>query len=210
MSRLLIILSLLLCACAGRSYQSSEYVTTKFEEKKLAVVVFKVRGKASFLSSAPIVTFDLVRIDGQTGSADGRHIYHYSPGFFGAYKAWSNDYLCLMVEPGFYIFDNISWTQGNVNYYSPKGILPSSRPVQYGAFEVKSGSVNYIGDLEVFCHQATLGINCSNKFSEAKASLEKSHPELAPYLTHSDFFPAGYSNFNQQSPLQNSGPSGVL
>ncbi len=104
-----------------------------------------------------------------------------------------------MVEPGFYVFDRISWSQGNVNYFTPKGSLPNSRPVQYGAFEVKAGSVNYIGDLEVFCHQATLGINCSNKFDSAKASLEKSHPELAAYLTHTDFLPAGYFDLTQPS-----------
>jgi hypothetical protein len=189
---LVLILSLLLCACSGRSYQSSEYVSSKFGQEQLAVVVFKMRGKSTFTGAAPRVTFDLVKINKEIGTADGKHIYHFSPGFFGKLNVWGKDYLCLMVEPGFYIIDKISWSQGNVDYYTPAGVLPTANPIQYGGFEVKAGSVNYIGDLEVYCRQAALGIDNFNRFDEAKVALEKNHPELAPHLTHTDFFPAGY------------------
>lgn len=192
MFRLFVVLALFLSACNNRSYQDSEYVSTKFAEKKQAVVVFKMRGKSSLLGSAPKVTFDLVRINKQMGIADGSATYHFSPGFFGIYNAWDKGYLCLMVEPGFYIIDNISWTEGNVNYYATKDLVPTSNPVKYGAFEVQPGTVNYLGDLEVFCHQASLGISKTNQFDDAKAALEKDHPELAPYLTHADFIPAGF------------------
>jgi hypothetical protein len=192
MSRLSMMLVLLLCACSGRSYQDSEYVSSKFKEEQQAVIIFKMRGKSTFTGAAPKVTFDLVKIDKQLGIADGKHLYHFSPGFFSKLNVWDKDYLCLMIQPGFYIIDNISWTQGNVNYYTDKGALPTAYPVQYGAFEVKPGSVNYLGDLEVYCQQAALSINKVNQFEEAKAVLEKSHPELAPYLTHIEFFPAGY------------------
>lgn len=197
MFRLFIILGLFLSACTGRSYQNSEYVSSNFQAQQLAVVVFKMRGKSTFTGAAPKVTFDLVKMNRQIGVADGKTIYHVSPGFFGQFNVWEKGYLCVMVEPGFYIIDNISWSQGNVNYYTAKGALPTSNPVQYGAFEVKAGTVNYLGDLEVFCHQASLGINKLNQFDAAKAVLEKEHPELAPYLTHADFFPAGYCTFGQ-------------
>ncbi|MBS0615870.1 MAG: hypothetical protein JSR58_04895 [Verrucomicrobia bacterium] len=192
MSRLLIVLVVILCACSSRTYQKSEYVSSQFAQDKLAVIVFKMRGKANFIGAAPKVTFDLVRINKEIGVADGKFIYNFSPGFFGKLNVWGKDYLCLMIEPGFYIIDNISWTEGNVNYFTPKGALPMANPVQYAAFEVKPGTVNYLGDLEVYCHQALLGINRVNEFDKAKASLEKNHPELAPYLTHADFLPAGY------------------
>lgn len=191
MSRLVILGLMLLCACGGRSYQSSEYVTSKFEKEQLAVVVFKMRGTSNFFGAAPQVTFDLVKIDKQLRLADGEHLYHFAPGLF-TLGPWSKEYLYLMVEPGFYIIDNISWTQGNTRYYTPIGALPVTTPVQYGAFEVTPGSVNYIGDLEVYCHQAALHINHANRFEEAKAALEKSHPELAPRLIQADFLPAGY------------------
>jgi hypothetical protein len=192
MSRLLIVFLLLLCACSRRSYQESEYVSSKFEREQLAVVVLKMRGKSTFIGASPKITFDLVRIDKQRGTSDGKHLYHFSPGFFGKFNVWSKEYLCLMVEPGFYIIDNISWTQGNVNYFTPTGMIPTACPVQYGAFEVKPGSVNYLGDLEVYCHQAALAINRFDRFDETKAMLEKNRPELAPHLTYADFFPAGY------------------
>lgn len=192
MYRLLIIVVVFLCACGGRSYQDSEYVSSKFEQGKMAVIMFKMRGRSTFIGSAPKVTFDLVKINKQIGIADGKHIYNFSPGFFSKLNPWSNEYLCLMIEPGFYIIDNISWSEGNINYYTSKGALPTANPVQYGAFEVKPGSVNYLGDLEVYCHQAALGINKINRFDEAKTDLEKNRPELAPYLTHAEFFPAGY------------------
>lgn len=197
MHYLLIVLCLLLSACGGRSYQNSEYITSKFTQEKKAVVIFKIKGTSTFLGAAPKVMFDLVRIDKQIGMADGI-IYHYAPGFFSALNVWDKSYICLMVEPGFYVIDNISWTQGNVNYYTPKGIIPTSSPVQYGAFEVKPGSVNYIGDLEVYCQQAKLGINCTDHFNQAKDSLEKEHPELASSLSHTEFLPAGYSTFSQR------------
>jgi hypothetical protein len=196
MFRLLIILGLFLSACTGRSYQKSEYVSSTFQDKQMAVVVFQMRGKSSFTGAAPKVTFDLVKMNPQIGVASNT-IYHLSPGFFGKFNVWEKGYLCVMVEPGFYIIDNISWSQGNVNYFTAKGALPSSNPVQYGAFEVKAGTVNYLGDLEVFCHQAALGINKVNRFDAAKDALEKEHPELAPYLTHADFFPAGYCTFGR-------------
>lgn len=192
MSRLLIIFAVLLCACNSRSYQDSEYVSSKFEQKQQAVIVFTMRGQSTFTGAAPKVTFDLVRINKQSGLADGQHLYHFEPGFFGGLNVWGKDYLCLMIEPGFYIIDNISWYQGNVHYFTPKGSLPIANPVQYGAFEVKPGSVNYVGDLEVYCHQAMLGVNRINHFEKAKTALEKKHPELAPHLTHADFLPAGY------------------
>lgn len=192
MSRLIVVLALLLSACNNRVYQDSEYVSSKFSDQRLAVVVFKIRGKSTFTGAAPKVTFDLVRINKQIGIADGQCLYHFSPGFFGKLNTWDKDYLCLMIEPGFYIIDNISWSEGNVNYYTPTNMLPIANPVQFGAFEVKAGTVNYLGDLEVYCHQAALGINKINRFEDAKAALEKKHPELAPYLTHADFIPAGY------------------
>jgi len=190
--RLLLVLVLLLCACNGRSYQNSDYVSSKFAQQELAVVVFKIRGKSTWTGAAPKVTFDLVRIDKEMGLPDGKYLYHFSPGFFGQWNVWDKDYLCLMVQPGFYVIDNISWAQGNVTYYTPKGALPIACPVQYGAFEVKPGTVNYLGDLEIYCHQAALGINRMSKFEKAKDALEKKHPELAPYLAHAEFFPAGY------------------
>jgi hypothetical protein len=192
MSRIFIGLALLLCSCAGRSYQDSEYVSSKFKQDRKAVIVFSMRGKSTFLGAAPKVEFDLVRIDKQVGLADGTYIYHFSPGFFGRLNVWGKEYICFMIEPGFYIIDNISWLQGNVRYHTPKGALPIANPVQYGAFEVKPGSVNYLGELEIYCHQAALGIDKVNRFDKAKSFLEKTHPELAPYLTHADFFPAGY------------------
>ena len=151
MFRLLIILGLFLSACTGRSYQKSEYVSSTFQDKQMAVVVFQMRGKSSFTGAAPKVTFDLVKMNRQIGVADGKTIYHVSPGFFGQFNVWEKGYLCVMVEPGFYIIDNISWSQGNVNYYTAKGAFGlTSNPVQYGAFEVKAGTVNYLGDLGSF------------------------------------------------------------
>src|ERR1700722_6094271 len=119
MSRLLMMLVLLLYGCGGGSYQDSEYVSSKFKQEQLAVVIFKMRGESSFIGAAPKVTFDLVKIDKQLGIADGEHLYHFSPGFFGKFNVWDKEYLCLMIEPGFYVIDNISWSQGNVNYYTP-------------------------------------------------------------------------------------------
>lgn len=186
------VVTLFLCACSGRSYQDSAYVSSKFKQEQLAVVIFKMRGKSGLIGAAPKVTFDLVRIDRQMGVADGQHLYHFSPGFFGKFNVWDQGHLCLMVEPGFYVIDNISWQQGNVTYRTAEDFFPVASPVRYGAFEVKPGSVNYLGDLEVYCHQAMLGINKVNRFDDAKAALEKKHPELAPHLTHADFLPAGY------------------
>jgi hypothetical protein len=198
MSRFWVICALLLCACNSRSYQDSEYVSSQFKQEQKAVIVFTMRGQSTFTGAAPKVTFDLVRINKEIGVADGQHIYHFSPGFFGGLNTWSKDYLCLMVEPGFYIIDNISWAQGNVTYYTPKTALPIANPVQFGAFEVKPGSVNYLGDLEIYCHQAALGINKNNRFDQAKDALTKKHPELAPYLTHAELLPAGYCLFQQK------------
>jgi len=197
MKRWFVIFGLILSACTGRSYQSSDYISSKFQNQQLAVVVFKMRGTSTFTGAAPKVTFDLVKMNRQIGVADGKTIYQVSPGFFSKLNVWDKGYLCMMLEPGFYIFDNISWSQGNVHYYTAKGVLPTSNPVQYGAFEVKAGTVNYLGDLEVYCHQASLAINKTNRFDAAKEALEKDHPELAPYLTHADFFPAGYCTFGQ-------------
>lgn len=196
MSHLFILLTMLLCACGGRTYQSSDYVSTKFKEDHLAVVIFKLRGKSSIFGAAPKVSFDLVKMDKELDIPDGEHIYHFSPGFFDKFNVWEKGYLCLMVEPGFYIIDNISWTEGNTNYYTRKE-LPTSAPVQYGAFEVKSGTVNYIGDLEIYCRQASLKINITNQFEEAKIALKKKHPELASNLVQADFFPSGYSTFTK-------------
>ena len=192
MKRLFIGLALFLCACTGRSYQDPEYVSSKFTQDEKAVIVFTMRGKSTFVGTAPKVEFDIVRINKKVGVADGRYIYHFSPGFFGNLNLWKKEYICFMVEPGFYIIDNIVWSQGNVKHYTPKGVLPTANPVQYGAFEVKPGTVNYLGDLEVYCYQASLGVDKVNRFDEAKTVLEKKHPELAPYLTHADFLPAGY------------------
>lgn len=192
MGRILVVLALFLCGCTGRTYQDSDYVSSTFEQKQQAVVLFTMRGKSNYLGAAPKVTFDLVRINKELGISDGKHLYHFSPGFFGQYNVWGKEYICLMVEPGFYIIDNISWSQGNVNYYTPKGLLPCANPVQFGAFEVKPGTVNYLGELEIYCDQAALGINRNNRFEKAKDELQKKHPELAPHLTYVDLIPAGY------------------
>jgi len=151
-----------------------------------------MRGKPSFIGAAPQVAFDIVRIDQRTGLGDGKNVYRFSPGFFGKLNVWNKDYICMMVEPGFYIIDNISWSEGNVNYYTPTGAIPIANPVQFGAFEVNPGTVNYLGDLEIYSVRASLGINKINQFDKAKAALEEKHPELAPYLIHAEFLPAGY------------------
>lgn len=190
--QLLIGLAFLLTACSGRIYQNPEYVPSQFKENQKAIIVFQLRGRSTFLGAAPKVEFDLVRINKQIGVADGKYIYHFSPGFLGGLNTWDKEYICFMVEPGFYIFDNVSWSEGNAHYFTPKGALPTANPVQYGAFEVGAGTVNYLGDLEVYCRQASLAINNINRFDKAKASLEKKHPELAPHLKHVDFLPAGY------------------
>src|SRR5579872_6934210 len=92
MYRLFVPLMLLLSGCMGRSYQDSTYVSSKFSQDQQAVIVFKIRGKSPFLGQAPRVTFDLVRIDKLLGVGDGKHIYHFAPGFFANLKVWENDY----------------------------------------------------------------------------------------------------------------------
>jgi hypothetical protein len=187
-----LLLAVLVSGCSSRTYQNSDYVVSKFEKERLAVVVFTMRGKPSFLGGAPRVNFDLVKIDKFFGINDHNPIYRSSAGFLGELNVWNQEYLCLMVEPGFYVIDNITWTEGNTTYYTPSEFV-TSRPVKYGAFEVEAGSVNYVGDLEVSSQKGVLTIHRINRFEKAQEALKQKYPELAPHLTQTEFFPSGYS-----------------
>jgi hypothetical protein len=209
----LLILTLFLTSCDRRHYQDHHIKTTSLSpsETQKAVVVVKVRGKTGWTGAAPQVTFDFVKLDDTPkNSLKQLTCYRVTPGFFGQYNLWNQDYTYLLMEPGFYIIDNICWTIGNVTYktyesfittlttYSDVGLYSGS--VEYGAFKIEPGTVNYLGDLEVICSQKnTLFINKINRFNEAKQSLQKKHPHLAPHLEDTDFLPGGY-NYNLRNP----------
>jgi len=142
-------------------YQDPEVVISDIKAEKQAVVVFKVRGKQPRLSigNGPKVSFDLVKIEPIISKAPiSKVFYRVKPGYFSRINPWSNQRSVLMIQPGFYVIDNISWTSGNTTYYAPKDPFPSSTPVKYGAFEVKAGTVNYLGDLEFACTKGGLSI----------------------------------------------------
>lgn len=189
------IFAIFFTSCSSRKYQDSEVVISDIQAEKQAIAVFKVRGKQPPLSfgNGPKVSFDLAKIEPITSKAPiSKIFYRVKPGYFSKLNPWSNQWTILMVQPGFYVIDNISWTSGNTTYSSPKDVLPSSSPVKFGAFEVKAGTVNYIGNLEFSSKGGVLNIVYTDQFSEAKESLSKTHPELADRLVRTEFLPGGY------------------
>lgn len=191
MRRFILLLGVVfLAACNSRSYQKHEMVVSTFEANKdnKAIVILKAKGKASFIGATPKVSFDLVRIP---HGEEKEVFYRVAPGLFSQFKFWGSGRECLMIEPGFYIIDNISWQAGNTTYFTKQDRSPSLFPVKYGAFEVKPGTVNYLGDFEFLCNQSQLALNKVDNLSEVKAELEKNHPELSSQLISIEFFPGG-------------------
>ena len=189
--------AVLLTSCGGRIYQDPEVVISDVKTEKQAVVVFKAQGKQSFLSigNGPKVSFDLAKVEPFGSKTPLSSVfYRVKPGFFSNLNPWAGQWKILMIEPGFYIIDNISWESGNTTYYTGEDWSLTSRPVKYGAFEVKPGTVNYLGNLEFGTNKkCELVISHTAQFSEAKEMLRKSHPEIAERLTQIEFFPGGYS-----------------
>jgi hypothetical protein len=196
MKKLFLLSIILLSSCSLRKYKNSDYVATQFSEEKKAVVVFTFRGKNTIFGSAPYVSFDLVKVNKQVGvGSENQTFYRYKPGILKGLNPWMQDYITLMIEPGFYIIDNIAWTEGNVNFYTPQGMIPTSTPVQFGGFEVKPGTVNYLGDLTVNAKYGTFSVDCSINLDKAKSHFAKHQPDLAKKLKYCRFLPAGYHTF---------------
>ena len=191
-----LLFAVFLTSCGGRTYQDPEVVISDVEAEKQAVVVFKVRGKRPLLAigNGPKVSFDLAKIEPLTSEISiSKVFYRVKPGFFNKLNPWSSQWNVLMIQPGFYVIDNISWESGNTTYYARKDPIPTSCPVKYGAFQVKPGTVNYLGDLEFGVGKGCrLAIAHTDQFPDAQEMLRKSHPEIADRLIRVEFLPGGY------------------
>lgn len=185
----------LLTSCAGRAYRDHEVTTTTIENSQ-AVVVLKIRAEKELFSFGrePRVSFDLAKIDRTTFEAPLKGVYyHVKPGFFDGVNPWAKEWEVLAVEPGFYVIDNISWKMGNTTYYTGKELIPSFCPVKWGGFEVKPGTVNYVGDLEFSRNrQGGLSIKHMVRFAEAQKELKECYPDLADRLAQTHFYPEGH------------------
>lgn len=188
---LLLFLAFFLSGCAGRSYQGHAYNASLFEENEKAVVVFKMTGQSSLIGAIPKVSFDLVQVDEVTKKP--KRFYRVSPSFFQRLNVWKQPWECLMVEPGTYVIDHISWNIGNTTFktddFFSEGPIIS---VKWGGFHVKPKTVNYVGDLEVSCsNNKALSIKHIDRYEEAKEALETRDPALAKRLAPIDFLPGG-------------------
>lgn len=214
---LCLFLAVFLTSCSNRVYQDHEVVLSDVKAEKQAVIVFKARGgnpRFSFAggeryykntSKGPKVSFDLVKVEPNCSKAlISKVFYRVKPGFFNKMIPWSSNELhVLMIQPGFYVIDNISWTVDGffsitTKYTSAKHDFPSLCPVvAYGGFEVKPGTVNYLGDLE-FRTKDVENLKCEliikhhDQFSEAKEELRKDNPDLAESLVPTEFFHGGH------------------
>ncbi len=189
MKFLVIFTTFALISCNQRAYQDHQVKTASFSDQK-AIVVLNVHGKTSLIGISPKVSFDLVRVENfleESAKQTCYRVKHLGLLNFGRPKT-----RFLMVEPGLYVIDNISWTSGNVTYEAPQDPIPSVIPVKYGAFRVEPGTVNYIGDLEFSCGKGhKLSITNRDRFEDALAELRAKHPEISQKLIKTEFLPGG-------------------
>lgn len=192
MARLfLILIFCVVTSCSRRVYQDHQVKTASLKSNK-AVVVLKVTGESSaFFGIQPKVSFDLVKVDEKSGISDEKTFYRVEHGLLSKWGFGSKlEY--LMMEPGFYVIDNISWTSGNTTYFTKKDSIHTLFPILHGGFKIHPGSVNYLGDLVFTCDQNNaLSIKKFDRFTEALTDLKARYPELSSKLTKTEFFPGG-------------------
>lgn len=99
------------------------------------------------------------------------------------------------VEPGIYYISYAYNDAEGTAYYTKSAGLSSDNIVVYGAFEIKPGTVVFLGDIEIDWLQETnsamvkIGGNIANVKNELAAA---GHTDLSAKLTQAKFYPAGY------------------
>ena len=100
----------------------------------------------------------------------------------------------FVAEPGVYFISKANYSQGNTNYYTIlSGLTPEGRVI-YGAFEVKSGEVVYLGDLNFNWYKGAKNlISISSNHNKVVKDLQDSsrYNNLAAKLKPAKFYTKG-------------------
>jgi len=177
--KLMVILfcSINLTACgSGIRYANHKFKADQFHTGEKAVVLVRVSSKYKgwILRGETSVSYSFAKVDSNYPSLKTRHAYLVD----GAWK--NNYYAVLMVDPGIYVLETISYNMGDSDYYSAKdGLNPGKENFLYGGFNIKPGEVVYLGDINIDFHSKEKDIFVSDNLEKAKLFLNKKYPDLS-------------------------------
>jgi len=176
---LIIALSLGLSAC-GPKYADHKFRAKQFETGGKSVVLVKAfhRNRRCFMNIDIPVNYSFAKIDQNYPRTKLRHAYYVKNQgkFFSSwYDFWGDRYTVLMLDPGIYVVEKISYSNASAEIYSTSdGLNPGKENFVYGGFEVKPGEVIYLGDINF----ALPNITVTDNIDKAKLFLSKKYPEL--------------------------------
>lgn len=141
------ILSLFGCS-EGIKYKKATIKPNEFTCSNKAIVITRIghRYKGLLSKGEVLANYDFAKANLEYTSLKTRHAYHVEAPFFQS----RSDYNFLMIDPGTYVLENVSFELGNATFFSKDdGINPGTEHFLFGGFTVKPGEILYIGNINI-------------------------------------------------------------
>jgi hypothetical protein len=192
------ILTLTLFGC-GQEFQSYQFTKERFTKQSgVAIIDFRRKG----------VTLDLIKFANADGSRykilddSGyyRHAYHIDLSFIDSLWLGDTDPYVLLMEPGFYAFNNMSFTEDygsfSTIYYTAAATTLINQSVdsfiaRHGAFYVPPGETVYIGDIGIGYKLGAFQFGHVYNDDKISDFLKKKYPPLVDKVRRGEYFAGG-------------------
>lgn len=181
-------LMLIVCACGGIKYSSHKVKLDQFQEGKKAIIITSLSSKYKgwILNGTTPVDYTFSRADQNYSTLNTRHAYRINNAGFIP----NTRYNVLMIDPGIYVLESVTYALGNATYETTmEGLNPGNEKFVYGGFKVDSGQIVYLGDIDFNMHtdkRNRVDVTITDNYEKAKQFLNKKYPELSSTPTKKD------------------------
>ena len=196
-------LSLMLFGC-GQEYQSYKFSAERFTPE-MGVAIIDMKRYAATINLIKFANADgsLYPILDDNGYYN--HAYQLDPSVLDLlFSLGGSTPYVLLMEPGYYAFNDISYTVDHGLYYSNYSSIEGPALLEknesyfipvFGAFYVPPGEVVYIGDIFISYRSGNFSLKHTYYDEMISSFLKKQYPPLAEQVKRGKYYPGGMQHY---------------
>lgn len=181
-----------LTGCFGRHYADAKVKELQFVQGNKAIIITRAAHsyKGLIFNGEVDAAYEFAKADSNYPDLKTRYSYRPPSGDMQLFGLGGKQYDFLMVDPGTYVLENISYTMGDTKYFSIlDGLNPGTEHFTYGGFTVKAGEIVYLGnmDIDLNVRNNTSHITTGDDYDNAVKAFLKKHPEFSTHPIRKKF-----------------------